>query len=268
MRRIADRHRQLKQLYAAWAVRGFAVFLVLCVAMATLHAQSLNVDLSQGASFKFKIAPSLPEFTFKVIPNTPETDGNGNAQSTIEAVEVYRGDAQKPMQSLEGCEWSNMEPPPAGSDWFRAQDMNFDSYNDLYILTNWGATGNQYGCVFLYSPATGRFNYSKEFSELSRFSLDASTKTILTFDNGGMAGLVYNANRYHVEDNKPVLFWAEKQDWSFDTNQFHCAVQERKDAAMVTTRDEWSKPGADWGNVDAPCDPGRFFDRPAVATHP
>ena len=42
------------------------------------HPQPVTEDLSQGANFKFKIAPNLPEFTFKVIPEPGETDEYGN----------------------------------------------------------------------------------------------------------------------------------------------------------------------------------------------
>ena len=235
-------------------VCGVALAAVPCV------GQGVTEDLSKGVSFKFKIAPSLPEFTFKIIPNIAAPDERGNAESTVQEVEVYRGDGKQPVQHLTDCTPTD-EPPRKGFDWFRAQDLNFDGYADIYMLTSWGATGNQYGCVWLYNPASGRFDFSKEFSELPRFWLDTASKTIFTFDRGGMVGQVHDASQYKVEGNRPVVIMHEHQDWDFDRKQFHCVVEERKGAVMATTKDEWSKPGDDWSKAEAPCDASELFGK-------
>jgi hypothetical protein len=62
-----------------------------------------------------------------------------------------------------------MEAPYRGSDWFRVEDMNFDGYDDVFVLTTWGATGNEAGCVWLYDPQSGRFEFSKEFTNFGAF---------------------------------------------------------------------------------------------------
>ena len=139
--------------------------------------EPITEDLSRGATFKFKIASSLPEFTFKVIPEVQPADDYG-PHSTVREVQVFWEDAKEPIQTLDDCEFAGMEAPPRGSQWFRAEDMNFDGYKDIFIMTTWGPTGNQFGCVWLYDQQDGRFWYSKEFSELGRFELDAATKTI------------------------------------------------------------------------------------------
>ncbi len=190
---------------------------------------SITADLANGASFTFNIAPDLPPFTFKLIPDPRKSDQYGNFQSTVDDIEVFRGDSDQPFQHLTGCGFTDMEPPPrldTDSPWFRTEDINFDGYKDIFLLTNWGATGNQYGCEWLYNPGDGRFDYSKEFSALSRHWLDRSTKTIVTFGTGGMAGAVHIGERYQVDDNLPVLIYSEHQDWDADTKQFHCVVQE------------------------------------------
>ena len=166
--------------------------------------EPITENLSHGATFKFKIAPDLPGFTFKVIPEPQAADEYGNPQTTVREVQVFRGDSRQPVQSLEDCELSDMEAPRRGSEWFRAVDMNFDGYKDIYMLTSWGATGNESGCVWLYDPDSGRFEYSKDFAELGRFTLDPATKTIVTHSNGGMAGTVFRAAKYLIEDNRPV----------------------------------------------------------------
>ena len=115
--------------------------------------------------------------------------------------------------------------------------------------------------MWLYNPATEHFDYSKGFSSLSDFWLDPAKKIIFTFERGGMLGLVHSANKYFVENNRPVLIWSESQDWDFKTGKFHCVVKERRDNQLVVARDTWSKVGdpGNWDNVEAPCDPSDFF---------
>ncbi len=155
--------------------------------------QSVTEDLAGGRSFKFTIAPNLPVFEFKLTPDVQPPDQSGNAESTIKEIEVYRGDSPRAFQHLTGCDLEEMEPPGRGAEFFTAEDVNFDGYQDIFLETGHGATGNESGCVWLFNPATGSFDYSKEFSDLVRFWLDPSTKRILTFERGGMLGLVYGA---------------------------------------------------------------------------
>lgn len=213
-------------------------------------------DLSKGERFTFQIAPNLPEFTFKVTPLITSPDQWGNALTLIDKIEVFRGDSDRPVQQLTGCDWEEAEPPPPGANnWLRAEDFNFDGYKDIYVLTHWGATGNAYGCIWLYSPATGHFEHSAEFSELGSYRLKPETKTILTFANGGNAGMVHSAQKYRVENNHLALIWSEDQDWSDERTKFHCIVKERQGTVLVTVRDVWI--GAEDG--EGPCAPGLFF---------
>jgi hypothetical protein len=199
-----------------------------------LNTNRLIEDLSEGATFRFEIAPKLPLFTFKIIPDVRD-DENGFPQSTVQDIEVFKGDFHQPLQHLTGCNFDQMEPPQRYGDWFHTDDVNFDGYQDIYLMTNWGVTGNHYGCIWLYNPATGKFDYSKEFSQLSTYWLDPTSKAIRTFDRGGMAGMVFVANKYKVENGRPVLIWSAKQDW--DGSKFHCVEQERRNGEMATTRD-------------------------------
>jgi len=211
--------------------------------------QSVTQDLSYGGSFVVSVAPNLPKFTFRIIPDVQGNDQFGNAQSIVRDIEVFSGESDVPMQHLTGCEWVGMEPPPRGEDWFRTVDFNFDGYPDIYILTNWGATGNNQGCIWLYNSATRGFDYSPEFSALGTFTLDRTNKTIITWSNGGVAGGVHSAQKYKIANNRPVLVYSEKQDWDQDKKQFHCVVSELRGNAMATTHDEW---GRTTGNAGPP----------------
>ena len=65
------------------------------------HHEPITEDLSHGATFKFKIAPDLPEFTFKVLPNVQQPDGEGSPQSTIADVQVFRESLRNHCRALE-----------------------------------------------------------------------------------------------------------------------------------------------------------------------
>lgn len=224
----------------------------------TTPHQSITQDLSYGGSFVISVAPNLPKVTFRIIPDVQPNDQFGNATSTVRDIQVFAGDSLQPMQSLEGCEWIGMEAPPRGADWFRAVDFNFDGYQDIYVLTNWGATGNNQGCIWLYNSESKRFEYSPEFSNLGTFTLDPTHKTIITWGNGGMAGAVHSADKYKVQNNHPVLIYSERQDWDMEKKQFHCLVSELRGNHMVTTHDEWGRTAFNSG--PAPCEhPSRIF---------
>ncbi len=219
--------------------------------------QSVTEDLSGGRTFRFTIAPNLPEFDFKLIPDAQPSDQSGNAESTIREIEVYRGGSTRAFQHLTGCNLDEMEPPGRGAEFFTAEDVNFDGYKDIFLETGSGATGNESGCVWLFNPVTGSFDYSKEFSGLVRFWLDPSTKRILTYERGGMLGFVYGAGIYAVLGNQPVLIRAESQNWDDQKKQFHCIVKRRRGSEMIVVRDVWGKNGED----DAPCDPSVLLNQ-------
>lgn len=214
--------------------------------------KSITQDLSYGGGFIVNVAPNLPKFTFRIIPDVQPNDQFGNATSIVRDIEVYSGESTLPMQHLQGCEWFGMEAPPRGEDWFRPVDFNFDGYQDIYVLTNWGATGNEQGCIWLYNSETRHFDYSTEFSNLGAFTLDPAHKTIITWGNGGMAGGVHSAEKYKVENNRPVLIYEESQNWDKDKEEFHCLVKELRGKGMVTTHDEWGRSAANSG--PAPCE--------------
>ena len=209
--------------------------------------EPITEDLSPGARFTVQIAPHLPEFTFKIIPEVRKPDPEGNSQSTIHDVQVFRGRSSEPLQSLADCEWLGMEAPYRGSDWFRVEDMNFDGYPDIFVLTSWGATGNEGGCVWLFNPNKGRFEFSKEFSELGTYTVDPATKTITTRGHAGVGAII--AAKYIVENNRPVSIITVNQDFDPDKEQFHCLVRQRRKSDLVITRDFSAK------NFEEACDP-------------
>jgi len=209
-------------------------------------------DLSRGAIFTFKIGPDMPDFTFKIFADGAEEDKYGRPRARVRDIQVFRGAATKALQHLDGCSFGESEPPPAMVDWFRAEDLNFDGYQDIFLGTQWGATGNRYGCIWLYDTTTGRFKYSEEFSHLlCRYWLDPEDKTVFTFDRGGAAGAVHQARRYKANRDHLILIWSEDQDWNDDRKQFHCVVKTLRGTEMGVVRDAW---GGGESEAAVPCD--------------
>jgi hypothetical protein len=211
----------------------FAVLAPICLSSFARPPQGRNTDLSKGASFTFEVGKNLPPFTLKIIPNKQPADQYGNAQSTISDIEVYRGDSKVPSQHLKGCNLDSMEPPPPGGGVFRTEDYNFDGYQDVFLTTWWGGTGNFGGCIWLYEPKTGRFSYSKEFSDIDIHDVDADTKTLSSISNSSAAD--WRSKTYEVKNNLPVLIWSEEQ--GSNDAEIHCNIQERRNGKMVTVLD-------------------------------
>lgn len=127
--------------------------------------------------------------------------------------------------------------------------MNFDGYSDIWVMTSWGATGNESGCAWLFNPKTGRFEFSKEFSDLGGYILDPATKTITTRGHAGAGSI--EAAKYTVEINRPALIVTVSQYFDPDEQEYHCVVKQRggRQNDIVTTRDFWAK------TLDDACDP-------------
>jgi hypothetical protein len=226
--------------------------LLLILVVSAVSTAQVTENLSEPRSFTFTIAPNLPVFTFKLIPLIKPEDEFGNPQSTIRQIQVFRADSQAPLQNLSDCDLEEMEPPGSGADFFHADDFNFDGYKDIFLETWHGATGGNWGgCIWLYNPATGKFDHSAEFSNLSGFSLDPSTKTISTFGGGGMLGEIHDAKRYAIRNKRLVLIWSQHQDWDDSQRKLHCIVKELVRTEMVIVRDEWS----DVDGKNPPCEP-------------
>lgn len=215
---------------------------------------SATANSSDSADFTFKISANLPNITFKVIPDPEQDDEARTAEVNVREIEVFRGDSHQVSQRLRGCDFSHMQAPSEALDWFQAEDFNFDGYLDIYLITSWGATGNHDGCIWLYNPSTRQFEYNEDFSKISPAQVDPATKTLLEFEHGGMAGMVFEAEKYKVEDNRPILVWSESQDWDSGKKQLHCTVQQRRGIKMETVRDVWAKP-----MEGEPCHASRLF---------
>ena len=101
-------------------------------------------DLRHGAVFRCTLRAGGPERRVVLVggrdegePEAVRIEGPGGTQR----FDLHRGNT----------------PPPAGSPFFRAEDLNGDGWTDLQVLLSSGAQGQRWYAVFRYSPASGRF---------------------------------------------------------------------------------------------------------------
>ncbi|MDO8590573.1 MAG: hypothetical protein Q7R65_01195 [bacterium] len=183
-------------------------------------------DVRGGAICNFYIHDGLPVYNFYF---------KGNAEyNTIDRIEITKGIESKVLvQTLEA---GMGEPPPSGGKFFGAQDMNFDGYKDIRLMSWWGATGNTGYTYWLFDPSKNIFVENSDLSSLSNPTPELQTKTIATHSVGGMASCIYNNGTYKFDvDGKLILIRSEKQDYVEESKSFVKTIGELKDGKMVTS---------------------------------
>ncbi len=161
-----------------------------------------NEDVRNGATFKFKIHKSLPAYTFHLV---------GNRESNlIDSIEVSKGNDTAIIQVLKDFEMD--EPPFRGAKYFQAEDINFDGYRDLKLLSWWGVTGNKGYSYWLFEPKKNRFVFNQELRDLSNPTPNYKRKLIKTHSVGGMAGYIYENADYAFVNGRLVSIREEVQD--------------------------------------------------------
>jgi hypothetical protein len=171
---------------------------------------------------------SLEQYTFR-----PSIDPDSGAVSEIK---VYRGAGAQLVQNLDECEVD--EKPPKGEQAIKTEDLNFDGHPDVLLLSSWGATGNQSYCVWVFDPASGRFQYVPDFL-LGAHLLDRKSKTVLTWSNGGAAGGIYQRSTLQFLDNRPIVLSEERRDWDPGKNAYKVEIFTRENGRLVLKRRAW-----------------------------
>jgi hypothetical protein len=181
-------------------------------------------DVRGGAICRFNIHDGLPIYNFYL---------RGNAEyNTIDQIEITKGIESKLL--VQKLEIGMGEPPYRDAKFFAAEDMNFDGYKDIKLMSFWGVTGNTGYTYWLFNPSKNLFFEHKELSSLSNPAPDVGTKTIATHSVGGMVGCIYNNGTYKFDENdKLILIRSEKQDWVEASKSFLKTISELKNGAMV-----------------------------------
>jgi hypothetical protein len=99
-----------------------------------------------------------------------------------------------------------------------AIDLNFDGYNDLRILNNEGATGNNWYDTWLYNQKTKTFVKNQFLSQNSSVMVDTLSKKILTHYRAGACE--ESLGVYAVKDTTYTLV----EGWSSEPRNERCII--------------------------------------------
>lgn len=187
------------------------------------QTSEVTEDVRNGATFIFKIHRKLPSYTFHLV---------GNLEfNAFERIEVSKGNDTTIIQVLKDFEMDG--PPYRGAKYFQTEDINFDGYTDIKLLSWWGATGNSGYNYWLFEPKKGRFVLNKELRDLSNPTPDYKRKQIKTHSVGGMAGHIYGNAAYAFVNGRLMSIREEEQDWVKDKKCFLRVIRERRNRKMV-----------------------------------
>lgn len=89
----------------------------------------------------------------------------------------------------------------------QAIDLNFDGNNDLRVLKDKGATGNNWYDTWIYDPKTKKFSKSSFLSQKSGIWVDTLNRRVISKYYGGWADQILEA--YTVKDTTYQIV----QDW-------------------------------------------------------
>ena len=91
--------------------------------------------------------------------------------------------------------------------FFGAQEINFDGWLDLLLMTERGSA-NAKAEYWVYDPAAGKF---RDLGEYPMFRVDALHKRLSTYVSNGPAGLDFEKRDYAFEGNELILMREETQ---------------------------------------------------------
>ena len=116
------------------------------------------------------------------------------------------------------------------SFFFGGQEINFDGWLDLLLMTERGSA-NAEAEYWVYDPAADRF---RDLGEFPIFRVDAAHKRLSTYVRNGPAGLDFEKRDYAFQGNDPIVMREETQEpaprrpgWYVHT------VRRRKDGKLV-----------------------------------
>lgn len=185
-------------------------------------AEGCSLNANKETTCKFTVHNTLSAYYFHVV-----SDSN----NTMKQIEINTGNNKTITQTLPIP--PRTETPRTGDTFFQMEDINFDGYKDIKLLTAWGATGNMIYTYWLFDPSKNNF-FANNTISLSNPTRDIATRTITTHSNLGMAGCAYNSETYRFDSNgKLVLTRSEAQNWVEKTQSFVKTISELKDSKMV-----------------------------------
>jgi hypothetical protein len=127
---------------------------------------------------------------------------------------------------------------PNESFFFGGQEINFDGWLDLLLMTEQGSA-NAKAEYWLYDPAADRF---RDLGEFPMFRVNAVRKRLSTYVSNGPAGLDFEERDYAFEGNDLIVMSEETQKPSPSCPRLYVhTVRRRKDGKLVVVLRETVK---------------------------
>jgi hypothetical protein len=124
------------------------------------------------------------------------------------------------------------------SFFFGGQDINFDGWLDLLLITEKG-TANSKAEYWVYDPAADRF---RDLGEFPIFRVDAAHKRLSTYVGNGPAGLDFEKRDYAFQGNDLIVVSEETQEpMASRPGSYVHTVRHRKDGKLVVVLRETVK---------------------------
>ena len=173
-------------------------------------------------------------------------DGTPPADFRFELETVPQGRVVKTIiferggQTLQKLEVPSMTPIAQDeSFFFGAQEINFDGWLDLLLMTERGSA-NAKAEYWLYDPAADRF---RDLGEFPMFRVDAVHKRLITYVSNGPAGLDFEKRDYTFEGNHLISMREETQKPSPNRPGWYVhTVRRHKDGKLAVVLRETIKP--------------------------
>jgi hypothetical protein len=194
---------------------------------------------SSQNTFEFVINSKMPVMEFRLIWN------DDPQYKVVQKIEVRRKGSPELLQILDAR--MDEQPVKTQSDYFNAEDINFDGYKDIKLQIMWGATGNRIFDFYLFDPNIGKFSFSPSFSTLLNPIPNPERKELEVFWTGGMGGNIYSRQTFKVIGNRPVLLREEVQNWNKEESCFIKIVKERRNNELIVIKEE-KIPAPEWKN--------------------
>jgi len=167
-------------------------------------------------------------------------DGTPPADFRFEVETVPQGRVVKAIvferggHTVQKLDVPSMTPRAQGeSFFFGGQDINFDGWLDLLLMTEQGSA-NAKAEYWVYEPAADRF---RDLGEFPMFRADAAHKRLSTYISNGPAGLDFEKRDYAFQGNDLIVMNEETQKPSPSRPGWYVhTVRRRKDGKLVVVQ--------------------------------
>ncbi|MFA4954419.1 MAG: hypothetical protein WC641_03855 [Patescibacteria group bacterium] len=193
------------------------------------YAKVVSSTAANLSSCFFYINPKLPAYEFR-LHTAPLA--KKDTIILIDAIDVIPVGAAAATQVLTA---DPAESPldGANSSYLNVEDLNFDGYKDLELLSSQGATGNTVFIVWLFNPKLSAFVSNETLSNLMNPVPDPKTKTIKSFSNSSAAD--WSQQTYAWKDERLVLVHEVIQSYEYASETVSCTTSEYSNGKKVKT---------------------------------